>query len=58
MVAGLAASGGGGGHDVVGRREVGLAGPEADHVLPRGLEGLGPGVDGQSGRFLDGGNTA
>src|SRR5205085_887437 len=45
-------------HDVVGRGEVGFAGAEADHVLPRRLQGLGLGVDGQGGGFFDGTNTS
>jgi hypothetical protein len=53
---------GAGGHgrldDVVGGGEVGLAGAEADDVLPGGLERLGLGVDGQGGRLGDGGDAA
>ena len=46
----------GGLDDVVGRREVGLAGAEADDRLARRLQGLGLGVDGQRGRLGDGGD--
>ena len=49
----IAAGGDGRLDDVVGRREVGLAGPEADDVLALGLQGLGLGVDGQRGRLGD-----
>ena len=51
-------AGGDGGLDDVGRgREVGLAGPEADDRLPRGLERLRLGVDGE-GRGLGDGRDA
>ena len=53
VVLGLAAGGGGGFHDVVGRGEVGLTGAEADDVLARRLQRLGPCVDGQRGRLGD-----
>ena len=43
--------------DVGRRREVGLAGPEADDGLAGRLEGLGLGVDGQRGRLGDGGDA-
>ena len=43
--------------DVLGRREVGLAGAEADHVLARGLQRLGLGVDRERGRLVDGGDA-
>ena len=43
----------GGLHDVGRRREVGLAGPEADHRLTRRLERLGLRVDGQGGGLGD-----
>ena len=41
----------------VGRREVGLAGAEADDVLARRLQRLGLGVDRERRRFLDGGDA-
>src|SRR5439155_23812676 len=44
-------------HDVVRRREVGLAGTETDDVLPRRFQGLGLGVDGEGGRLRDGANA-
>ena len=44
----------GGGDDVGRRREVGLAGTEADDVLARCLQRLRLGVDRQGCRFLDG----
>ena len=53
----VAAGGDGRLHDVLGGREVGLAGAEADDVLTLGLQGLGLGVDGQRGRLGDGGNA-
>ena len=57
VVAGGVLHGGQGGLDDVGRRrEVGLAGAEADHVLTLGLHGLGLGVHGQGGRRGDGGD--
>ena len=40
-----------------GRREVGLAGAEADDGLAGRLQGLGLGVDGQGGRLGDGGDA-
>ena len=43
-------------HDVGGRREVGLAGTEADDVLAGRPQRLGLGVDGQRGRRGDGGD--
>ena len=54
----VAAGGDGGLDDVVGRREVGLAGAEADDRLAGRLERLGLGVDGQGGRLGDGGDAA
>src|SRR5688500_6923830 len=44
--------------DVVGGREIGLTGAEADDVLTGRLECLGFGVDGQGGRLGDGGNSS
>jgi hypothetical protein len=44
--------------DVFGRGEVGLTGAEADDGFPRRPQGLGLGVDGQRGRFLDGTDPA
>ena len=38
-------------HDVGGGREVGLAGPEADHVLAGRLQRLGLGIDRQRDGF-------
>ena len=55
VVAGVAAGLGGGLDDVGRGREVRFAGAEADDVLARRLEGLGLGVDGEGGRFGDGG---
>ena len=43
--------------DVLRGREVGLAGPEPDHVLALGLQGLGLGVDRQGGRWCDRGES-
>ena len=40
-----------------GRREVGLAGAEADHRLARRLQRLGLGVDGERGGLGDGGDA-
>ena len=58
VVARVAAGRHGGLDDVVGGREVGLAGAEADHGFAGGLEGLGLGVDGEGGRLGDGGDAA
>ena len=58
MVLGAAAGGNGGLDDVGRRREVGLAGAEADHRLTGGLERLGFGVDGERGGFGDGADAA
>ena len=57
VVLGVAAGRDGGLDDVVGRREVGLAGAEADDVLALRLQRLGLGVDGQRGRLGDGGES-
>ena len=46
-----------GGDDVLGRREVGLPGTEADDVLAGGLQRLGLGVDGERRRLGDGGEA-
>ena len=54
----VAAGGLGGLHDVLRRGEVGLAGAEADDALPRRLERLGLGIDGQGRRGRDGGDPA
>ena len=43
-----------GGDDVLGRREVRLAGAESDDVLAGRLQGLGLGVDGEGRRLGDG----
>ena len=54
VVARVAAGRDGGLDDVVGRREVGLAGAEADDRLARRLQRLGLGVDRQRGGLGDG----
>ena len=43
--------------DVLGSREVGLAGAETNDVLAGRFEGLGFGIDGQCGRFSNGCET-
>ena len=47
----------GGLDDVLGRREVGLTGAEADDVLPRSLQGLRFGVNGKGLGFSNCGNA-
>ena len=58
VVPGLRHGRDGGLDDGAGRREVGLAGAEADHVLARGLQRLGLGVDGERRRLADGGDAS
>ena len=54
VVARIGARRHGGGDDVLRRREVGLAGAEADDVLAGRLQRLGLGVDGERRRLGDG----
>ena len=53
MIARIGARRRGRGNDVLGRREVGLPGAEADDILTSGLQRLGLGVDGKRGRLGD-----
>ena len=57
VVLGVAAGRDGGLDDVLGRREVGLAGAEADDRHALRLQRLGLGVDGQGGGLGDGGEA-
>ena len=58
VVLGIAGGFDGGFDDELGRREVRLSCPEADDGTPCRLEGLGFGVHGEGGGFLDGGETS